>query len=209
MKKLDKSKTYDLSNLNDSELIMLQRGMMKFCGYKSIQTLRECSLDYILNFSKNEWTISYCVNRKNIILTDAKELFEDLNNQESRIQTIKAEELRIGNTVEQGIVYELRNTVAKIKYNDRYSLIAYENLNPIPLNEEILLKCGFDYSSKLSDNDCMVYYLDNGLEIVWAGYLCVDINSLFIPLADTELKHLHELENLYKILTKQELEINL
>ena len=94
---------------------------------------------------------------------------------------IKKEELGIGNTVEQGIVYELRNTVAKIKYNDRYSLIAYEDLNPIPLTEEILIDRGFEYSK---------FY-----------------DSYVINISDTYVVciYLHELENLYYCLTKKNL----
>lgn len=72
----------------------------------------------------------------------------------------------------------------------------YEDYEPIPLTEEILLKCGFE---KLG----LIKYELNGvvLNIKWSSY--------FIHRFDTEIKHLHQLQNLYFALKGEELKIKL
>ena len=111
---------------------------------------------------------------------------------------IPSTDLMIGNIV-QDIVYNKFRVVTgithqKVKdgifklvtldYEDSYLC---ENLIPIPLTEEILLKCGDDsvYTFKVynDDGDCF-YYAE-------------------------KCQYLHELQNMYKAIEKQELEINL
>ena len=79
-----------------------------------------------------------------------------------------------------------------------------EEYKPIPLTEEILLKCGFKKDTKgvlvLNKN---IYSL-----ILWGGevsvYLKIDESVLSI-----EINYLHQLQNLYFALSGQELEVNL
>ncbi len=131
---------------------------------------------------------------------------------------MEAKELRIGNLVyfngknkEIGVISEIKTSIAPcleyVGLNKR-SNIYYQtkHLQPIPLTEEILLKCGFDFGIKLQDfvkgkyqfveitNTIDGYFSEEG--IIYYGLI-------------TKIKHLHQLQNLYFALTGEELEINL
>lgn len=107
---------------------------------------------------------------------------------------MNANELRIGNWV----IFE--------KEIYRFSIYDFENSNyqivhPIPLTPEILEKCGFEkqmmwtYSISIGGDMNLVYYLgEKGWSIGNKQY------SDF-----SNLKHLHQLQNLYYALTGQEL----
>lgn len=72
-----------------------------------------------------------------------------------------------------------------------------ENLNPIPLTEELLLKCGFE-----KHKWGIITYYNPLLELDADFHLkSVDCNI--------QVKYLHKLQNLYFDLTGQELEVNL
>ncbi|WP_313374308.1 hypothetical protein [Chishuiella sp.] len=122
---------------------------------------------------------------------------------------MKKEELRIGNIVDRGTVYEIRNTVARIHYGDRYSLIAYEELKPIQLNDELITKLG---------GEIEILYQNEPLEAcrlktctIQGFSMHYDQISHNIPLGpyNVPVKYLHELQNLYYALKNQELEIKL
>ena len=74
----------------------------------------------------------------------------------------------------------------------------------IPLTEEILLKCGFKYYKENNS-----YQLDFGFYCIW-GRLEKEF-TLYSngDETETEIKYLHQLQNLYWCLTGQELEVNL
>jgi hypothetical protein len=111
---------------------------------------------------------------------------------------MKAQELRIGNYVYNGF-----NDITKIssiicQYNTSGYLL--ETLKPIPLTEEILLKCGFEKT-----------YFEN---IPYFEKGCLTIDGCFydVELMDStklNIIHLHQLQNLYFALTGQELNIEL
>lgn len=71
-----------------------------------------------------------------------------------------------------------------------------KDVEPIPLKEEILLKCGF-YKTKV------IFHHD----YFWSGSL--NDNGLNYPNLEVTMKYLHQLQNLYFTLTGKELEINL
>ena len=117
---------------------------------------------------------------------------------------MEAKELRIGNrilfdgkiTIVNTRMLAYINNANRLK--NKIDLISFE---PIPLSEEILLKCGFkengnrkrdfyfrNYCIELFDNSCNF----------WIG----DFN-------DIEINYLHQLQNLYWSLTGEELEINM
>ena len=116
---------------------------------------------------------------------------------------IKASELRIGNYVD----YYKNGQVSKIKalefgycHLSDASSIEYNLLSGVPLSEEILLNCGFE-------------------EVDFAGgcyekeYLTIDTSDFNCcykrDWLEIKIKYLHQLQNLFYILTNQELEINL
>lgn len=87
-----------------------------------------------------------------------------------------------------------------------YANIPIKNIKPIPLTEEILLKCGFEYDTldwlylrRKRFNFCT----DRSVNM---GVVYVNINGCDLGL---ELEYLHQLQNLYFALTQKELEINL
>lgn len=122
---------------------------------------------------------------------------------------MRAEEIRIGNWV-----YDDMNDMVKIDHPDIGEQL-YIFYNPIPLTEEILLKCGFEYrfhqytykelSIKLSEEHFLVFNMKNGNIYTtnneeWelhSGVYLYDIN------------YLHQLQNLIYALTNQELNIKL
>ncbi len=91
----------------------------------------------------------------------------------------------------------------------------YPNCNPIPLTEEILLKCGFEKQDYNMSN-CHVY--QRGIYRVLKSFnsdninqdysLC--INGISPPTwSIAHFKYVHQLQNLIHALTNTELEINL
>jgi hypothetical protein len=81
-----------------------------------------------------------------------------------------------------------------------------EFANPIPLSEEILLKCGFDYNYNESylqykHQKCPIYFTKHprNKTLLCFIYNCTNGNTRF----------LHDFQNLYFALTGTELEINL
>lgn len=133
---------------------------------------------------------------------------------------IKANELRIGSLLLDGngllikvesIMYKGRlNVTIPSRKDIPLASINLKHCKPIPLTEEILLKCGFkkDVDGGLVKNDVAVFldkrfktnlYLqtnESSLKFTWFGYEC-------------NVKHLHQLQNLYFALTNQELKIEL
>ena len=130
---------------------------------------------------------------------------------------MKAEELRIGN-----YVLDEDREISKIEQISsdnihKFTLVSGDAINiypsniyPIPLTEEILLKCGFVKNG----NSHLLLNLDNGFNLSAYGYSFR--NSKYeVILTDTinnELtivKHLHQLQNLYSALNQEELKITL
>ena len=116
---------------------------------------------------------------------------------------MKANELRLGNYILD--VFDLKNTVIrKIDLEDLSMFINYSNhplpFRPIPLTEEILLKCGFEKLGKYT------FVCDTALM-----QLEIDVinNKLLHSILAIEIKYLHQLQNLYFALTNQELNIEL
>ncbi len=127
---------------------------------------------------------------------------------------MKANELRIGNYVRY--FEENDSRIDGIEFNYCHltdaSSIYYEDIKPIPLTEDWLLKFGFKESTYGTfqidglfrteignDNYDPVHEVHEGFK----SHL-VDIESNNIS---KEIKHVHQLQNLYFALTGEELEI--
>ena len=126
---------------------------------------------------------------------------------------MEIEELKIGNWVLfNGYPVQIR----ELQYISKIDVYLDSNVNvatykPMPLTEEILLKCGFETESKYDD------FKLNGVNIQSCSMRCKTLErfSFYLNLGDendelnNKIDYLHELQNLYYALTKKELDIKL
>lgn len=125
-------------------------------------------------------------------------------------------ELRIGSFIERNGVAAnieiINNEIDEVYFigNDFYYNDFCCNIKPIPLTEEWLLKFGFEWSIHNQS------YILKGFNYVidfYENYLNKDFNLGFVKKfninneALISIKYVHELQNLYFILTKEELTI--
>ena len=131
---------------------------------------------------------------------------------------IKANELRIGNLVEYKITDEFDERkewweVSEIDADDIHWLSKVDtnddDFRAIPLTEEILLKCGFEF---VRNNDEPFYQLIKNGIVFNSDYLSEDdsINCVISTINSlVKFKYLHQLQNIFFALTNEELSTNL
>lgn len=127
---------------------------------------------------------------------------------------MEATELRIGNYLKYNSEIKQVSSIHNdntIRFKDGSSsigcfIIKNENIKPIPLTEEILLKCGFEFINN-------TFYRSRNSELCL--YNTASKNKM-IPdyygkrlVTGYDFKYLHQLQNLYYALTGEELTINL
>jgi len=128
---------------------------------------------------------------------------------------METNEFRIGN-----YVFLHKNSIGKVtaieqhlilinqyyvKINDTNDIYYQANqIKPIPLNEELLLKCGF---VKLGDLD-FFYILEYEMNFKISSDLKM-IAWYNLQLHNVKIEYLHQLQNLYFALTNNELNIEL
>lgn len=119
---------------------------------------------------------------------------------------VNANELRLGNYVDfqYGEIITVDGIDTIDVFNKQIGDIPLHSIYPIPLTEEILLKCGAIRENRHCD---MQVYRIGKIEIGAIEradfYLksCIDI--------DVPINHLHTFQNIYFALTGEELQINL
>ena len=129
---------------------------------------------------------------------------------------IDASELRIGNWVNHKDIYSYRNEMLGKEFyfqwesRDWYALgectISLEDINPIPLTEEILEKCGFDMNPDWNNYDGCVAVLDLGYLYIGKGVMggiTLFQNNHFST--GVNIDYLHQLQNLIYAITQTEL----
>ena len=117
---------------------------------------------------------------------------------------MKASELRIGNLVKaqpfEGIITVFNNDKCVVKHKSGIVKYLIEDLEPIPLTEEWLLKFGFEKQHNEEDFD---YWFKNDFsnDIIWehSEGFCHNLNY------GGDIKYVHQLQNLYFALTNEEL----
>lgn len=123
---------------------------------------------------------------------------------------VKLYELRINNFFEIELPPTMKREARRVReIKQKHVLLDeawhhLEKLIPIPVTEELLLKCGFTKlkwiteSNVFEHGDINCRLDENGLQVFGA-----DFNNL------KPLKYLHELQNLYFDLTERELQVHL
>jgi hypothetical protein len=119
---------------------------------------------------------------------------------------MKASELRIGNCVNvlgaNQQVIDIMCDGASTIFNE---CIPYDDIEPIPLTKEWLLKLGF---KKMEWNRPTSYYLDFGFCDIFYNYEgIVEMHVADVEIYLHHIKHVHQLQNLYFALTGEELAI--
>ena len=108
-------------------------------------------------------------------------------------------------------VCAIRNKIEAIPYDkipaqfEKWDEFNLYDLSPIKLTEEILLKCGFEKDNRIDLGEL------NPCFTIFSFSLMIRHNSYYVDWigGNTEMKYLHELQNLYFALTKEELQINI
>jgi hypothetical protein len=114
---------------------------------------------------------------------------------------MKANELRVGNATNKGIVKSFYESGIHVGNGKCYP---FSELEPIPLTPEILVKAGF-----VSPINRPEVFIKNRIQIFRECVYLVEedtIKAHFIPI---RLQHLHQLQNLYFAFTGEELNIEL
>jgi hypothetical protein len=123
---------------------------------------------------------------------------------------MKVEELRIGNYVnfkfKTGDIITIKKDYCEIQSDNMIIKSEYSDLQPIPLTPDILEKCGFDMNPDWEKYDGYAAVLDLGwlnIGMSIMGGVCLFDNDN--RSTGTNIKYLHQLQNLYYALTGEEL----
>jgi len=114
---------------------------------------------------------------------------------------IQINELRIGNLIQEGKIEQIDNGIDEVYYsgNGYYQSNYCCNLNSIILNEELLVKLGFEKKGSFYriENSRFVEVLihDDGIDVC--------NHSVYLP----HIKSVHQLQNLYFALVNSELQL--
>ncbi len=129
---------------------------------------------------------------------------------------MKAQELRIGNYVQQ--VTELNTFILKIEtiykkkievlYNSGISTLKSGEVQSIPLTRSVLLACGFDeigfYENVYKKDNIRIHSDKTGKTNAVLFIMFNDDDSIF----SREVSSVHQLQNLYFALTEKELNVS-
>ncbi len=127
---------------------------------------------------------------------------------------IQANELRLGNLViVNGETIEVSD-INSLGINNEYGETKYysSDLHPIPLSEDILLKCGFE-----KNEDTHIYYYKDLVRIDWfenspmirfKAEVEEESNDYYVEFTNLKTQYLHQLQNQVYFNTNEELTIN-
>jgi hypothetical protein len=131
---------------------------------------------------------------------------------------IQENEIRVGNYFNR--IFSINDKLGYIKwdssdwYREGECIDSFEYYEPIPLTEDILLKCGFKLvklKTSIKDFYVVYYKKDNFVVYIMSDFFEVELinnSGEQFNLFKTFKKELHTLQNLYFALTGEELQIN-
>lgn len=118
-------------------------------------------------------------------------------------------ELRLGNWVR---ITDYYNTPINVEARGKYHQFTFSDakiiqyLEPIPLSEELLLKCGFEKNKTRDDKGVYPFFRKSNFRC----RLMLGVLSLKeYKDRHQDIKYLHQLQNIYFSLVGEELEVNL
>ena len=127
---------------------------------------------------------------------------------------MEAKELRIGNYYS-----DIDNELTSMSGYELYQMTIKENTNnlgvtefqPIPLTEEWLLKFGFDKKEECFQDpllDTLMFQKDNIVDVEFSDkHKLLYWHDNYSSVYHSDIKHVHQLQNLYFALTNKELTI--
>lgn len=123
---------------------------------------------------------------------------------------METKELRIGNYLSTNFMGFVRVTSIMDKIQYAFNKDSFwdwpEYFQPIPLTEEILLKCGFEKSGFYYWNEETTFYLKFGMI---NGVDCLYFKTDFAKNEWIQIDSVHKLQNIYFLITGTELAITL
>lgn len=127
---------------------------------------------------------------------------------------MKATELRIGNWVYNSTTRNNMQVYPMMipqlcNIEKEYGSLKDSNIKPIPLTEEMLLKCGFD-----KDGDYEYFFVGEFTNYILeeqskGGYMLGVNQGCCTNFFCWDIKYLHQLQNLYFALCEKELEVSI
>lgn len=120
------------------------------------------------------------------------------------MENLKARELRIGNIISRKGWLPTDNKFYEtiVSHNDITAcFISPETFKPIPLTEDIILKCGFSNAKQINKRYFKHDKISGGIYL-GANYANYKYTNIIIDIVS-----LHQLQNLYFVLTNEELTI--
>jgi hypothetical protein len=120
---------------------------------------------------------------------------------------IQSNQLRTGDIILEGKIQSFYEHGVHVGFGKCFT---FYQINPIPLTEEILLKAGFRKTARpnhiaIKMRSVMMVLLYPKTMGPWQESFC----WVYDEYQFTELKYVHQLQNLFNCLSEQELEINI
>lgn len=116
---------------------------------------------------------------------------------------IQPQELRIGNLTNEGMVVQIEKDCFYVD-NPKYGWLknTTNEINPIELTEEWLVKLGFEKTGRNEYNNDVITY-----NLAYGAFIVVPVGIENGEFCMEHIKYVHHLQNLYFALTGQELTI--
>lgn len=116
-------------------------------------------------------------------------------------------DLRIGNILQRdGVIF----SAGHIQCNFYGGLVNHEGfigVEAVPLSEFYLLKFGFENDTFFDDNSPVWFLKKPGMETFYLEWGSLQPTDAGFPIAQYEIKYVHQLQNIFYCITGKELEV--